>query len=107
MENIMLGRVGVGMNWYNKKLLIDNINNAEIKKKALELIKKGLQHMDINYSLDVKQNSKIVRNLIKKKEDLYDILRHKVRKGMSNKWTGSGKWHKEFNKITPLLLHQM
>ena len=79
-----------------------------IKKRALKHIKRGLRHLNINYSVDIKNISKEVRTSIKNKkyfseEDLYELLIKKVRKGVSNKWKGSEKWHKECNQILPLL----
>lgn len=83
------------------------MKNNGIKKRGLKLIKKGIQHIDINYSLDIKQAGKEAREFMKNKKltekDIYEILRKKVRIGISNKWNGANKWHKECNKILPLL----
>lgn len=84
------------------------MRKESIKKRALKHIKRGLHHLNINYNVDVKNISKEVRTTIKNKKyfsekDLYELLRKKVRKGVSIKWKGSVKWHKECNKILPLL----
>ncbi|MFT8349221.1 hypothetical protein [Clostridium saccharoperbutylacetonicum] len=78
------------------------------KKRALKHIKRGLHHLNINHSVDIKNISKEVRTFIKNnkyfsEKELYELLRKKIRKGVSNKWKGSIKWNKECNRILALL----
>ncbi|UYZ39078.1 hypothetical protein OD350_28820 (plasmid) [Clostridium beijerinckii] len=84
------------------------MRKESIKKRALKHVKRGLHHLNINYSLSTKNISREVRRTIKNKKyfsekDLYELLIKKVRKGVSSKWKGSVKWHKECNRILPLL----
>lgn len=83
------------------------MKKSNLKKRALKHINKGLNHLDINHSLEVKNYSKEVRQVLKNKEitekECYVLLRKKIRKGLSNKWIGSKKWHNECDKLLILL----
>lgn len=83
------------------------MKNIKLKNRALKHINKGLNHLDINHSLEVKNYASDVRKALKSKEitekDCYFLLRRKIRKGVSTKWIGSHKWHKECDKLMSLL----
>ncbi|AJD29356.1 hypothetical protein FDE98_14855 [Clostridium sporogenes] len=83
------------------------MKKINLKKRALNHVKKGLNHLDINHSLEVKNYAKEVRQVLKNEEitekECYVLLRVKIRKGLSNKWNGSKKWHKECDKLMSLL----
>lgn len=83
------------------------MKKTKLKKRALKHVHKGLNHLDINHSLEVKNYAREVRKSLKNKEitekECYILLRGKIRKGLSNKWIGSREWHKECDKLMSLL----
>lgn len=83
------------------------MRKTKLKTRAIKHIKKGLNHLNINHSLEVKNYGREVRQILKNKEmtekECYFILRKRIRKGLSNKWIGSKKWHKECDELLHLL----
>lgn len=61
------------------------MKKKSIETRVLKHIKKGLQHININHSKEIKNISKEVKLLIKSKKNLstrevYDVLRKKSQK---------------------------
>ncbi len=57
------------------------MKKINLKKRALNHVKKGLNHLDINHSLEVKNYAKEVRQVLKNEEitekECYVLLRVK------------------------------